>query len=260
MVWIVVVVVSFVWVSKSGERETSIENCVPRCARFAPVTLTFDGRERLDIFAGSYRLENHSRSKLLFESVRDLCWLYTHFCTDSIIIRRNKSSKDFTESTATPRRGTTLTLTLVHIETHHATTEENSFRNRIAAIVYIVIFQTRAWSARCFYTPFLCRNKHRMILYLAIFSNIVNWRSAVFSLSPAFFSQVPDISAACLCNLLRATWRNIDQSLNGCVCDNTTKTRELCEDERIENNRTWNVVQRSKSRDWSIVYTAVSFT
>lgn len=120
--------------SKSGERETSIENCVPRCARFAPVTLTFDERERLDIFARTYRLENHHRSKLLIESVRSLLIIYTFFVR-IIIVRRNKSSKDFTESTATWRRGTTLTLTLVH-ETHHTTTEENSFRNRTAAIVY----------------------------------------------------------------------------------------------------------------------------
>lgn len=69
----VIIVVSFVSLRARANRGTrhgtSIENCVPRCARSAPVTLTFDGRERTDTFARSCRLEYHpSHRNLLFNT------------------------------------------------------------------------------------------------------------------------------------------------------------------------------------------------
>lgn len=76
--------------------------------------------------SSSFEIVNSKVSEIFVD------YIHAFFCADN-----RRSKKQIVEKTSLnlPRRGTTLTLTLVH-ETHHATTEENSFRNRIVAIVY----------------------------------------------------------------------------------------------------------------------------
>lgn len=240
--WIrcVVVVVSFVWANQGTRHGTSIENCVPRCARSAPVTLTFDGRERTDTFARPCRLENNLSYDIVGHRVSEA------FVDNIRSFEHEQSSRDldFVETTATWRRGTTLTLTLLH-ETHcDATTErqilsEIESRSLFTVIFLIIVLGVTITSVFHKFSVSRGKNISEWHLVPACVRSIPDHRSnrRDFSRCGArlFFFQYqihPLRVSAIYCAPLGKPSRS--HSLNGCACDDATETREMREDGRIE--------------------------
>lgn len=242
MAWIVVIVVSFVWVSEPGNASRNFDRKLRStlralCAGDPDIRRTRAARH---ICPNVSVRESSSFEIVNWKCPRSLLIIYAFFVW---IIASFEETNRRKTSLNLPRRGVAEPRWPWLWYTKHITPQLKKIVLEIESQpLFIVISQARAWSDRCFYTPFLCRNKHRMILYLGIFSNIANWRSTVFSLSPAFFLEYQTYPLRVSAIYYAPLGETSNQSLNGCVCDNTAKTRELCKDERIENNRTWSVV------------------
>lgn len=95
MAWIVVIVVSFVWVSEPGNASRNFDRKLRStlralCAGDPDIRRTRAARH---ICPNVSVRESSSFEIVNSKVIRDLCWLYTRIFVRIIVVRRNKSSK-----------------------------------------------------------------------------------------------------------------------------------------------------------------------